>query len=170
MIDKKAKFAVVMYRPYAVRKTLDIFRDKWSFEVLQELFHGVRRFDQFQENLKISRSVLTRRLKHLAAKSIISREVYQERPRRFEYRLTARGVDMYAIFLMLRQWGERWLEAGKRDVPALVHTACGRDLVPLLICSHCNWLALEQAPIEQCNFLVLHEIHLIVQFGSGCSS
>jgi len=115
LIEKKAKFAVVMYRPYAVRKTLDIFRDKWSFEVLQELFHGVRRFDQFQENLKISRSVLTRRLKHLAAKSIISREVYQERPRRFEYRLTARGVDMYAIFLMLRQWGERWLEAGKNE-------------------------------------------------------
>ncbi|CCW15831.1 Transcriptional regulator, HxlR family [Sphingobium indicum BiD32] len=124
-------------RPTAVRKALDIFSDSWSFAVLQEMFLGVRRFDDFQRNLQISRSVLTRRLNHLFEQNIIRREVYQTQPVRYEYRLTDRGMDMYAIFVALQRWGEQWLGASGGSF-RLVHTPCGHELNPAVVCEHCH--------------------------------
>lgn len=124
-------------RPAAVRKALDIFSDAWSFAVLQEMFLGVRRFDTFQKNLQISRSVLTRRLNHLVEQQVIRREAYQSRPMRYEYRLTERGMDMYAIFVALQRWGEQWLDARGASF-RLIHTPCGHELNPVVVCDHCH--------------------------------
>ncbi len=124
-------------RPAAVRKALDIFSDAWTFAVLQEMFLGVRRFDAFQKNLQISRSVLTRRLRHLVDEEVIRREVYQSRPTRYEYRLTERGMDMYAIFVALQRWGEQWLDA-RGDSFRLIHTPCDHELNPVVVCDHCR--------------------------------
>lgn len=125
-------------RPAAVKQTLEIFSDPWAFAVLEELFFGVRRFDDFQKNLKISRSVLTRRLKHLAKQQVIERRRYQTRPDRFEYRLTDRGRDMYPIFVSLKQWGEKWLDGGSTDKLRLVHKPCNKDLDVETVCAHCQ--------------------------------
>ena len=126
-------------RPAAVRAALEIFSDPWSFAVLQEAFFGVRRFDGFQANLGISRGVLAKRLKHLVGHEILERRLYQERPQRFEYRLTERGRDMYPIFLELMRWGERWLEPDA-DEPALqlIHVPCGAHSHPQTVCDHCG--------------------------------
>lgn len=128
----------IVHRPAAVARALEIFSDSWSFAVLQELFYGVRRFDDFQKNLCISRSVLSRRLRHLVAQGIISRTVYQQRPERSEYRLTPSGRDMYAIFILLRDWGERWIDGAGEGDPVLIHLPCEQELAPVLICSHCQ--------------------------------
>lgn len=125
-------------RPVAVQRTLDIFSDPWSFAVLQELFFGVRRFDDFQRNLGISRSVLTRRLRHLEEQEIIKRQLYCTRPDRYEYRLTARGRDMYPIFAAIRQWGEHWLEDAKTPQLQLIHNSCGHKLKIKLLCAECH--------------------------------
>src|SRR4030042_501770 len=45
--------------------TLDALGDTWSILVLRELFYGVRRFNEIQTELGISRSVLTDRLNRL---------------------------------------------------------------------------------------------------------
>jgi DNA-binding HxlR family transcriptional regulator len=125
-------------RPVAVRKTLEIFSDPWAFSVLQEIFFGVRRFDDIQENLAISRSVLTRRLKHLLKKEIIERTRYSTHRYRYEYRLTARGIDMYPIFLLLRDWGERWLKSAETPTLTLLHTPCGQVIDVRVVCGHCH--------------------------------
>lgn len=125
-------------RPAAIAKTLEIFNDVWSFSVLQELFFGVKRFDDIQKNLNISRSVLTRRLRHLEAESIISRHQYSSRPARYEYRLTERGIDMYPIFVLLKSWGEKWLDNAKDSELTLIHSPCHKPLKVSLNCTHCN--------------------------------
>ncbi len=125
-------------RPAAVERTLAIFSDFWAFAVLQELFFGVRRFDDFQQNLNISRSVLTRRLRHLEEQLIIERKLYTTRPNRYEYKLTKRGRDMYPIFVALRQWGERWLDDARTDELQLIHKRCDKELNLKLICGECN--------------------------------
>jgi len=125
-------------RPVAVRKTLEIFSDPWAFAVLQEIFFGVRKFDDIQANLGISRSVLARRLSHLMKKEVIERKRYSNHRYRFEYRLTERGIDMYPIFLLLRDWGERWLKAAESPELKLVHAACGQELDVRVVCGHCN--------------------------------
>ena len=127
-------------RPAAVKRTLEIFSDPWSFSVLQELFFKVRRFDEFQKKLNISRSVLTRRLRHLEEQKIITRKLYSKHAQRYEYILTERGRDMYTIFVALRQWGERWLDYDdeQQDEITLIHEHCGEPLDLKLICGHCH--------------------------------
>lgn len=125
-------------RPIAVARSLDIFSDSWSFAVLQEIFFGVRRFDDFQRNLGISRSVLTRRLRHLEEQHIIARKIYSTRPKRYEYVLTERGIDMYPIFVLLRQWGEKWLKNSRTEDLHLTHKSCGEELDITLHCRACG--------------------------------
>ncbi|WP_342806346.1 helix-turn-helix domain-containing protein [Alteromonas sp. M12] len=125
-------------RPVAVKRTLEIFSDPWSFAVLQELFFRVKRFDEFQQNLNISRSVLTRRLRHLEEQKVITRKLYSNHAQRFEYVLTERGRDMYTIFIAIRQWGEKWLDDAKTEELSLVHTSCNAVLDLQLVCGNCH--------------------------------
>jgi DNA-binding HxlR family transcriptional regulator len=125
-------------RPAAVRRALEIFRDPWSFAVLQEAFFGVHRYDDFQRNLAISTSVLAKRLGHLVDHGVLERLRYQERPDRYEYRLTERGREMYPIFVALRDWGERWLDDADTPELLLVHAVCGQESHPRMVCDHCG--------------------------------
>lgn len=125
-------------RPSALDETLKIFSEKWTFAVLQELFFGVRRFDEFQRNLEISRSVLTTRLNHLVKYEVICKVAYQDRPKRYEYKLTESGREMYGSFVLLKQWGERWLTSGAAGDLTLVHANCSRQLEAELVCIHCR--------------------------------
>jgi DNA-binding HxlR family transcriptional regulator len=64
----------------------------------------LRRFDQFQESLGIARNVLTDRLNRLVEEEILERVRYNERPERYEYRLTAKGRELNIAVAGLRQW------------------------------------------------------------------
>jgi DNA-binding HxlR family transcriptional regulator len=69
----------------------------------------LRRFDQFQESLGIARNVLTDRLNRLVEEEILERVRYNERPERYEYRLTAKGRELNISVAGLRQWGDKYL-------------------------------------------------------------
>jgi DNA-binding HxlR family transcriptional regulator len=125
-------------RPSSVRQVVEIFIDPWTHKVLQEAFFGVRRFDDFQRSLNISRNVLTKRLSHLVAQEILERRLYHRRPDRFEYVLSARGIDMYPIFVAMMRWGERWLDNGSEPPLLLFHRTCGNQCDPLMTCDHCG--------------------------------
>lgn len=134
-----AQTEAVPARPPSVRRALEIFSDRWAFAVLQEAFFGVSRFDDFQRNLGISRSVLTRRLGSLVDARVLQRRRYQRRPDRYEYRLTDRGREMYPIFVSLKDWGEHWLSKRGPRI-SLVHEPCGHEGNPHLRCDGCGEL------------------------------
>lgn len=126
-------------RPSAVRKALEIVSDPWTFAVLQEAFFGVRRFDQIQAQLGISRGILAKRLRSLVGHDILERVRYQRRPDRYEYRLTDRGRALYPVFIALLRWGEDWLdEAGEASALTLVHERCGERTRPRVSCDRCG--------------------------------
>lgn len=119
-------------------RALDAIGDPWSSLILQEAFFGVRRFDEFQENLGIARNTLTDRLGRLAENGLLERRMYQESPVRHEYRLTPNGLAVYPYALTLMRWGDDWL-AGKAGPPAtLIHQPCGKPLQPVTTCSACK--------------------------------
>jgi DNA-binding HxlR family transcriptional regulator len=127
-----------VHRACSVARTLEILGDRWTFLILREAFFGVRRFEAFQKKLGIARNILTDRLKHLLSHEILERQQYEERPPRFEYRLTERGLDLYGIVLAFMRWGDRWL-AGDAGVPLLlIHDRCGRRLRPSMVCTYCG--------------------------------
>jgi DNA-binding HxlR family transcriptional regulator len=125
-------------QPSSVDRTLDIFGVRGAFVIMREALFGVRRFDDFQRNLAMSRSALSKRLRRLVDEGILERRLYQHRPDRYEYRLTERGRDMYPIFISLMRWGDRWLSAEEGPPVLLYHEPCGNQTMPVMVCEHCG--------------------------------
>jgi DNA-binding HxlR family transcriptional regulator len=124
-------------RTTSVQRTGSILQEAGTSLILRESFFGVRRFDDFQRNLAISRSVLSRRLKTLVDLGILERRRYQERPDRFEYRLTESGLELYPVFLAMKAWGDRWLGDDGEPV-VLNHQLCGHVTHPRMTCDRCG--------------------------------
>src|SRR5436190_2484785 len=122
----------------SVAKTLEVVGERWTLLLLREAFYGVRRFEAFQRNLGVARNILTDRLHGLVAHGIFERRQYSERPPRFEYRLTQRGIDLYPALISLMAWGDRYLAEGAGGPVVLEHKDCGKASVPYMACSACG--------------------------------
>jgi DNA-binding HxlR family transcriptional regulator len=95
----------------SIARALEVVGERWTLLIVRDVFLGLRRFDQLQQNLGIARNVLTDRLNRLVEEGILERVRYSERPERFEYRLTAKGRELDIALAGLRQWGDKHLSA-----------------------------------------------------------
>ena len=121
----------------SVAQCLEAVGEWWSLLIVRDAFLGVRRFDDFQARLGISRNILTQRLNHLVTTGVLQRVPYQDHPPRSEYRLTDKGRDLWQVVTAMRQWGDRW--AAPSGPPIKVrHTVCGHVARVLPVCSHCG--------------------------------
>ena len=68
--------------PCSVARALAVVGDRWTLIILRDCFLGVRRFDQFESRLGITRHVLTDRLKKLVENDVLTKVPYQEKPLR----------------------------------------------------------------------------------------
>lgn len=124
--------------PCSVARSLAVVGDRWTLLLLRDCFLGVRRFEQFQERLGITRHLLAARLKSLVAEGILIKRAYQQAPVRHEYRLTEAGRDLYPVLMALIAWGNRH-RAGSKGRPVLhVHEACGQTFDAVMVCSECR--------------------------------
>jgi len=122
----------------SLSRTLAVIGDRWTLLVLRDAFLRVRRFEEFEKSLKIARRVLSERLALLVEEGILSRVPYQERPTRYEYRLTEKGLDLYPAILSLVHWGDKHY-AEKKGPPVFHrHLKCGHDFRSVLTCSECG--------------------------------
>ena len=113
----------------SIAGALDALGDTWSILVLRELFFGVHRFNEMQDDLDISRSVLAARLSRLTDLGVIRPVPYQEPGDRVrnEYRLTRKGVDLLPVMVSLLGWGDRYVNDG--DGPVTLHHRTTGELV-----------------------------------------
>ena len=122
-----------------IARSIEVVGERWTMLVLREAFLGTRRFEDFRERLGIARNILTDRLEGLVEEGILERRQYQERPVRFEYRLTEKGLDFYEIIIALKKWGDRWSVREEGNLPLLLrHNACGRVFDAISVCPHCR--------------------------------
>jgi DNA-binding HxlR family transcriptional regulator len=126
----------------SVGATAELLGDRWTFLILREAFFGARRFNEFAQNLGLSRNILSDRLKMLVARGIFEQRPYGPSKARNEYRLAEAGRDIFPIVVALLQWGDKHLAGAHGPSIVLKHTRCGGDADPLLICRAC------QEPIE----------------------
>jgi DNA-binding HxlR family transcriptional regulator len=122
----------------SVARTLDVIGDKWSLLILRDAFYGVRRFDDFREDLGVARNVLADRLQKLVGTGVFERRQYEERPPRFEYRLTEKGRELLPVLLAMIGWGDRWANDSGIPPVTLTHTKCGSVTRPVVTCEHCG--------------------------------
>ena len=132
------KWDEVSQQQCSVARASAVLGDRWSILLLTDLFLGVRRFDDFHQRLGLSRTTLTNRLKLLEEYEVIQRHVYQEQPRRHEYRLTAKGRDLFPVITALVNWGDKYYFSD--DSPPILrqHLSCGHDIQPVLTCPECH--------------------------------
>jgi DNA-binding HxlR family transcriptional regulator len=124
--------------PCSVARTVDLLGDWWTPLVLRDAYYGVRRFDDFQRDLKIGRNILTERLNRLVDEGLLERVPYQERPVRHEYLLTDKGRDFIPVMAAMMRWGDRWLTGEEGPPLTLHHTTCDHDMHAEVVCSHCG--------------------------------
>ncbi len=122
----------------SLARALELIGDWWSPLILRDLFIGVRRFDALAQDLGISRNLLTRRLKMLEDKGVIERAAYQQKPPRYEYRLSESGRDLVPALLALTAWGDRWAQPPEGAPMLFQHKSCGCQFQPRIVCSACN--------------------------------
>ena len=115
----------------SIARALELVGERWTLLIIRDAFLGLSRFDEFQESLGISRNVLTERLGRLVDEGILERVLYQEHPKRYEYRLTTKGRDLHLALTGLRQWGDTYLS--KKPPKVLRAKADKRPVVAALI-------------------------------------
>src|SRR6266699_6294121 len=93
----------------SIARTLEVVGERWTLLIIRDVLLGLRRFDQLQESLGIARNVLTDRLNRLVDEGVLERVLYSERPERYEYQLTQKGLDLNIALTALRQWGDDYL-------------------------------------------------------------
>jgi DNA-binding HxlR family transcriptional regulator len=122
----------------SIARALSVVGDRWTMMIVRDVFLGIRRFDAIQQDLGLTPHRLSHRLGKLIRDAILVRDEYQKRPRRFEYRLTEKGIDLFPLIVVLNTWGDRWM-AGRAGAPIeLVHRKCGHATKPALACPSCK--------------------------------
>jgi DNA-binding HxlR family transcriptional regulator len=90
----------------AVACTLDLIGDKWTLLIIRDLFFGKTRFNEFQQSAeRIPTNILARRLEKLGRLGLVSKAPYQDRPVRYEYRLTESGRSLGPVIQSIMRWG-----------------------------------------------------------------
>jgi len=124
--------------PCSVARTLSVIGDRWTLLVLRDCFMGVRRFEQFEANLGLTRHVLADRLKKLVEADVLKKTPYGEAPVRQEYRLTEKGFDLYPVIMSIVHWGDKHM-ADERGAPIVHrHKNCGKQMFAQMVCSDCG--------------------------------
>lgn len=122
--------------------TMKIARDSFASPVISDhasaspLINLARTSaDHFRGKLGLGSNVLNDRLRLLTAEGILERVSYQDSPPRHEYRLTAKGADLYPVLPAVMAWGDKYAT----EVPPvrLVHRACGHPAEARPTCAHC---------------------------------
>jgi len=120
-----------------IGRAMDILGERWTFVVLREVFNGIRRFDDIRRHAAIPRQVLTNRLARLVDQGILRKEPYQlpgERARH-EYRLTAKGLDLYPVLVAVATWGDRYLADPEGPPVQFRHRGCGEQVRLEMVCT-----------------------------------
>ncbi|GAC1375434.1 MAG: helix-turn-helix domain-containing protein [Actinomycetota bacterium] len=108
--------------------------DRWTMLIVAALLDGPRRFNDLIEALPgLAPNILSQRLKHLEREFLVVAEPYSQRPPRFGYRLSERGMDLAGALRLLADWGAR--HAG---VDPVCHEVCGTPVESRWYCPTCG--------------------------------
>lgn len=122
----------------SIASALEVVGERWSLLIVRDVFLGLRRFDQMQAHMGIARNVLQARLSKLIDEGVLERRLYEERPRRYEYRLTEKGLDLWPTVVALMKWGDRYAAPAAGAPVLLEHRGCGGAIDEHRVCETCG--------------------------------
>jgi DNA-binding HxlR family transcriptional regulator len=121
----------------AIARASGVLGERWVWPILRQAFNGARRFDEYQKGIGLARNILTDRLTLLVEQEILERRPADDGGRHHEYRLTAKGRDLFPVYVALMDWGNRWTGLAAPPVE-LLHKPCGHRVHGRVVCSECG--------------------------------
>jgi len=95
----------------SVEATLDVIGGRWKGVILFHLLSGTKRFNELQRLVSgCTQRMLTLQLRELERDGVVLRTVYAQVPPKVEYSLTDFGQSLEPILLLMRDWGDRYLD------------------------------------------------------------
>ena len=91
----------------SMAQALDAIGERWALLILREAFYGKTRFNQFLDELGISRNILSARLNHMVEQGILEKRQASETAHT-EYILTESGRALRTVILSLIHWGDEF--------------------------------------------------------------
>ncbi|MFT4874943.1 winged helix-turn-helix transcriptional regulator [Congregibacter sp.] len=130
----------------SVNRALNALGDRWSLLMIHQSFLGTTRFEEFHSLCNIPRSTLSNRLKALRANNIFALQPKPDGLQRQGYHLTDCGEALFGAVLLSWAWGIRWGMVSKGMPTSIVHTGCGKPMLPVMACDHCQ----ERVSVTSC--------------------
>jgi DNA-binding HxlR family transcriptional regulator len=121
------------HAPCPVARVTDLIGDWWTPIVLRDALLGRTRFEDFQVALNIPRAILARRLARLVDEGIMIKVAYEERPVRYEYRLTDKGRAFVDVLAAMWRWGSDWMWDRGEPPVILVDRETRREVRPIVV-------------------------------------
>ena len=122
----------------AIAVTLGVLGDEWNLWILRHAVAGCRRYGDWIAQGSISNSVLSKRLTQLTELGLLDKVRYSDRPVRFEYPLTPRGLGVWPVLLSMWAWEQTWSPESSDILPSMRHGTCGATFTPVLVCRACG--------------------------------
>jgi len=122
----------------SVHRALNAVGDRWIQLILQEAFRGVTSFEDFRVRTAASRNTLSNRLRAMIASGILERRAERTGGVRQVYHLTPMGRALFDSVLIAWCWGIRWDAASPSHSAGILHTTCGKSMLPRPVCRHCR--------------------------------
>jgi DNA-binding HxlR family transcriptional regulator len=90
-----------------VETTFRIVGGRWKAAVLDQLFHGAKRFSELKRAVTgIAQRTLAQQLRELQSTGIIERTVYPDTPPRVVYAITPLGQSLRPLLEAMCHWGK----------------------------------------------------------------
>jgi DNA-binding HxlR family transcriptional regulator len=115
-----------------IAQALERVGEWWSMLIVRDAFHGLTKFDEFQQNLGLSPTMLARRLNTLVRNDILYKQSYHEHPVRYEYLLTERGQALFPVLLSLLNWGNLFIGDASINITP-IHRSSRQKVLPVLV-------------------------------------
>jgi DNA-binding HxlR family transcriptional regulator len=131
----------------SIARSLEVVGERWSLLIVRSVVRGQHRFDDLQQVLGITRSVLTTRLRLLVEEGVLERRAYSQHPPRYEYHLTDKGRELWPALMHLMRWGDTYYPEPEGLPVVLEHAGCGGHPDDHLMCDTCG------APLGSANTL-----------------
>lgn len=91
-----------------ISKAASVLCERWTLQIIREMFFGVTRFNEFRQYLpKMSPTLLNTRLRTMEQQGIIIRRKVPEK-RSYEYLLTPAGLELKPVLTAFGKWGMQW--------------------------------------------------------------
>ena len=104
-----------------IARSLDLIGDKWTMVILRDLLTGKSRYSEFLASPeRITTNILADRLERMETSGLILRQPYQDRPVRYEYRLTEKGRGLHPTLRALCRWANEFMPGTWTPPPAFM--------------------------------------------------